>query len=149
MRNLTILFSIITLICLCSCNKHIISGIYKWESNIETPEALVLFKKDNKAIYKIGDKEPILALWEISGDTLVVTSNNFIIDMEFVELFPDTYYYMESPLTPYETNGKLIPPYSSTHENYIIRDRGNILIGIYDNKQFGRLVKTNLKEQQF
>lgn len=148
MKNLTTLFGII-LICLCSCSRHNIYGIYEWKSNFKMSEALVLLKKDNRAIYKIGDKEPIIAFWKISGDTLIVTSDNFIIDMEFVELFPDTYYYMESTLTPSETNGKLIPPYSSSHENYIIRDRGNVLIGIYDNKEYGRLIKTNFEEYIF
>lgn len=152
MKKLKISYSFIILtLCLYGCSKrNNLIGIYKWESSYTLSEALVMIKNDNHAIYKIGDKEPIFALWELSGDTLIVSSDNFAVDMEFVEVFPDTYFYMESSLTPSNTNGKLMPPFeNATCEKFIIKNNGNVLVGIDRNTEFGKLVKTDLSEKYF
>lgn len=151
MKKLRVLYSFILIFCLYGCSQYDnIIGIYKWDSIYTLSEALVMIKNGNHAIYKIGDREPIFALWELSGDTLIVSSDNFAVDMEFVEVLPDTYFYMESSLTPSNTNGKLMPPFeNATYEKFIIKNNGNVLVGIDGNTEFGKLVKTDLSEKYF
>ena len=98
-------------------------GVWDWHTteNRDVREAKVLFREDNSAIYKVCGVEPVLAKWEIKGDTIMVTSDKFIWDAKFEQEFPFEYQqWYDSIYSPYE-RGKLLESPGET-ETYLLKD---------------------------
>lgn len=124
-----------------------ICGVWDWYSNDnDIRNAKVLFRPDCTAIYKIWGVDSIEAKWELVGkDTLVVSSDNFIWDYRYHEIFPHEYeLWFDSIYSPYVC-GKLLDSPGDT-EVYTLKD--SLLIPINKHEQ-GWLKKSSIDSLAF
>ena len=124
-----------------------IIGVWDWHSNDnDIRNAKVLFRPDCTAIYKIWGVDSIEAKWELVGkDTLVVSSDNFIWDYRYHEIFPHEYeLWFDSIYSPY-ARGKLLDTPGDT-EVYILKD--SLLIPI-NKHEHGWLAKSSIDSLTF
>lgn len=151
-RSLILFFISIVPMLLYSTDR--IAGVWNWD-NTKTilgqkmesyPDAKVLFNADGTAVYKQSGVEPVKASWVLEGDTLIVSSNNFIWDIKYLKA-GDGFMFSYDINYPPEKNGKLLNC-PGEKEIYILHSDSALLVPI-DSKETGCLRKSNLTKDDF
>lgn len=150
-RILTIMLLMVTPIV--SYSSERIEGVWDWyqydqirRSDVaRCSKAKLLFESNGNAIYKLPGKVPITAQWKLCGDTLTVTSENFIWDFRFYQFGFEFFKTVDYDYPP-EKNGKLLSN-PGEYESYIIQT-DSILFPI-DNDRIGWLKKSDMTQDEF
>lgn len=132
----------------CTSSKSDIIGVWEWKLATDPRDAKVMFYKNHTAVYKISNVAPVKAKWELSGDTLVVQSDNFVWDWVYDE-WPTPRYFSKKfdPIYSPDKNGKLLVG-GGEYERYIFDFNQKTLIPL-DSIENGYLQKGSMSEAQF
>ncbi len=132
----------------CKTSRDDIIGVWEWKHASDPRYAKVMFYKNHTAVYKISNVTPVHAKWELSGDTLVVQSDNFVWDYVYEEwIFPRDFVKTFDPIYSPDKNGKLLVG-GGEYERYILDRHQKRLIPV-DLTENGYLQKDSMTETQF
>jgi len=121
-------------------------GAWEWNSESDPRDIKVLFKDNGNVIYKISNLDPIIANWELSDSLLTITSENFVWDYEYAQIFPGLFHRIEKVEKLPFNKGKILP-IKGDIEKYRIKSSGdlepiNSICG-------GVLTKIKMEESEF